>query len=177
MPETRERQLSLSTWLVLCLICEEPSHGFALAVTLGPEGSIGRIWQVPKAVVYRAMQQLEDAGLIQAADPQRSRLGPVRTPCSATPAGRRAAEAWLSRPAAHPRDVRSELLVKLALLDRAGADPRELLRAQRAQLEPIAAAIGDRLRTTAGFDHTVILWRHEALVATMRFLETVGPGA
>jgi DNA-binding PadR family transcriptional regulator len=175
MPETGEPQLSLSAWLVLCLICEEPSHGFPIAATLAPEGSIGRIWQVPKAIVYRAMQQLEEAELIQGADPERSRQGPVRTRYSATAAGQRAARAWLSRPTAHPRDIRTELLAKLALLDRTGADPQELLRAQRAQLEPIAAALDDRLRRTAGFDRTMILWRHEALAATMRFLETVGP--
>jgi hypothetical protein len=44
------------------------------------------------------------------------------------------------QPAGHPRDIRSELLVKLALLDRAGADLRDLLWAQRGQLTPFADA-------------------------------------
>jgi hypothetical protein len=33
----------------------------------------------------------------------------------------------LRTPVRHGRDVRSELLIKLALLERAGADPRDLL--------------------------------------------------
>jgi DNA-binding PadR family transcriptional regulator len=178
VPKTGEPRLSLPEWLVLCLISEKPSHGFALSAVLAREGSLGRIWQVYKPVVYRSLPRLEDAGLIQAAGPERSSLGgPSRTPYSATPAGRRAARAWLSQPVAHARDIRSELLLKLALLDRAGIDPQELLRAQRAQLEPIAAALDDRLRTSEGFDRTVILWRHEAMSATIRFLDSAGASA
>ena len=64
-------------------------------------------------------------------------------------------------------------MVKLALLDRAGADSRELLRAQLAQLRPVAAALDDRLCATTGFEHTLVLWRHEAMAATLRFLQTL----
>ena len=39
-----------------------------------------------------------------------------------TPAGRRVAKRWLDAPVQHLRDVRTELLVKLALRDRAGLD-------------------------------------------------------
>jgi hypothetical protein len=71
----------------------------------------------------------------------------------------------------HIRDVRSELMVKLALLDRAGADPRPLLAAQRDLLTPIAAALGDRLAASAGFDRTLVLWRYETVSAALRFLD------
>ena len=90
-----------------------------------------------------------------------------------TPAGRELASAWLSRPASKNRDVRSELLVKLALLDRAGADPGPLLDAQRDRLIPVAAALQDRLAEAASFDRTLILWRYETLSATLRFLEAL----
>jgi hypothetical protein len=33
--------------------------------------------------------------------------------------------------------------------------------------------LDDRLRATTGFDHVLVLWRHEALSATIRFLETL----
>jgi PadR family transcriptional regulator AphA len=79
-----------------------------------------------------------------------SRLGPARIPLWATPEGCRAAEGWLRQPACHARDVRSELLLKLALLDWAGADPRELLRAQRRQLAPVADALAGRIPATPG---------------------------
>jgi DNA-binding PadR family transcriptional regulator len=170
MPDSQAPRLSLPEWLVLSLICEKPTHGFAIARTLGPGSSLGRVWRVPKPVIYRAMQRLEVLGLVRTAGEQDSSRGPVRSLSKATPAARRAAEAWLSTPVAHARDVRSEVLVKLALLDRAEADPRELLRAQQAQLVPIATALDDRLRSTEAFEYTLALRRREAMSATMRFL-------
>src|SRR5262245_56683578 len=137
MPATEEPSLSLAEWLVLCIVCEQPQHGFAIARLLGSDGSLGKIWRVPKPVVYRALQRLEHTGLIRSAQPERSSMGPARSPVQATKAGRSLASAWLARPAGHARDVRSELLVKLALLDRAGRDPQPLLDAQRVLLVPV----------------------------------------
>jgi DNA-binding PadR family transcriptional regulator len=164
-------RLSLAEWLVLCLVCEAPSHGFALARTLSEEGELGTIWRVPKPVIYRALQRLEDAGLVATVELQPSNAGPVRSLVDATDAGRDAAAGWLAQPARHNRDVRSELLAKLALLDRTGADPAELLAAQRAQLEPVAEALHRKLARTTGFDRTVVLWRWEMVAATLRFLD------
>jgi PadR family transcriptional regulator AphA len=92
----------------------------------------------------------------------------------ATSEGRKLAAGWLLRPASHNRDVRSELLVKLALLDRRGEDPLPLLEAQREQLIPVAAALADRLAAASGFDRTLILWRCETVSATLRFLDALG---
>ncbi|HUB38382.1 MAG TPA: PadR family transcriptional regulator [Streptosporangiaceae bacterium] len=164
-------QLSLAEWLVLCLIREAPAHGFALARTLSEEGELGKIWRVPKPVIYRALQRLEDAGLVATVELQPSNSGPVRSLVDATDAGKDAAAAWLAQPARHNRDIRSELLAKLALLNRAGADPADLLAAQRAQLEPVAEALHRKLDRTTGFDRTVVLWRWEMVVATLRFLD------
>ena len=168
-----EPVLSLAEWLVLCLVCEEPRHGFAIARLLEPGGSVGRIWRVPKPVVYRALQRLEQLGLVWSAEPQPSSQGPAKLPADVTKAGRRLASGWLDRPAAHNRDVRSELLVKLALLDRAGRDPAGLLEAQRAQLIPVARALRERLADAAGFDRTLVLWRCETVSGTLRFLDGV----
>jgi DNA-binding PadR family transcriptional regulator len=173
MPASPEPELSLAEWLVLCLICERPQHGFALARLLGSEGDMGRIWRVPKPVVYRALQRLADLALVKAAEQQPSSQGPVRSPVHVTRAGRRLAAQWLNRPASHNRDVRSELLVKLALLDRSGADPRPLLDAQREQLIPVAQALRARLSMVTGFDRTLVLWRSETISATLRFLDAL----
>lgn len=121
-------------------------------------------------MVYRIIPRLERLGLIRATGEEQSSHGPVRSPVQATAAGRQAAEQWMSIPAEHARDVRSELMVKLALLDRAGSDPQPLLLAQQMQLGPIAAALDSRVRSTTGPDHIAALWRHEAMDATMRFL-------
>ena len=173
MPRRQGPGLSLAEWLVLCLVSEEPVHGFALAARLAPDGDVGMIWHVQKAVVYRAVQRLERLGLITAEDRQYSRLGPPRSRLSATPEGERAAQGWLRQPAAHPRDVRSELLLKLALLSRAGADPGDLLRAQRRQLIPVTEGLAVQLRTATGFDQALARWRHESASATLRFLDTL----
>jgi imidazolonepropionase-like amidohydrolase len=60
--------------------------------------------------------------------------------------------------------------MKLALLDRAGADPQGLLNAQVAEFAPLAAALDDRVNVTTGTDHTPALWRHQAMSATIQFL-------
>jgi DNA-binding PadR family transcriptional regulator len=171
-----EEKLSLAEWLVLCLVREDPTYGQVLVGLLARDGPLGRVWSVPKAVVYRALPRLEALGLIRTVGEQRTHLGPVRSLFEVTPAGGAAALAWLSTPVEHARDVRSELMIKLALLDRSGIDSRDLLQAQRARLLPVAAALEDRLRTTTGFEHTLVLWRHEAMTATLRFLEALsGP--
>jgi DNA-binding PadR family transcriptional regulator len=167
---TGQRRLSLDEGLVLSLVSEGPTYGLALARLLAPDGSLGQIWSVPKGVVYYTLQKLELLGLVRMTAEQRAGPGRSRSFCEVTPAGRAAAEAWLRMPADHVRDVRSELMVKFALHDRAGSEARPLVRAQLARLAPAAAALDDRLRTATGFERTMVLWRHEAMTATMQFL-------
>ena len=100
-------------------------------------------------------------------------LGPQRTIFAATPGGRQAAEDWLDTPVAHVRDIRSHLLLKLALLDRAGADPADLLRRQRAVLEPIARAIESGSAARGGFDATLLAWRRATAAAALEFLDAI----
>ena len=171
MPDPTERPLSLREWVVLCIVCEGPTHGFALGKLFSRGGSLGRVWQVSRLAVYGALRRLEQRGMVQWAGEQRTNLGPDRSLVTATRAGRKAAREWLRKPVAHGRDVRSELLMKLALLDRAGADPRQLLRDQRAEFAPLAAVLADRVQVTTGMEHTLALWRREAMSATMQFLD------
>jgi PadR family transcriptional regulator AphA len=170
MPDAGERQLRQSDWLVLCVVCEEPTHGFAVAGLFSHDGSLGRVWQVSKPAVYAAMGRLERLGLVQLAGEQHTSQGPARSLVKATPAGQAAARKWLRTPVMHGRDVRSELMIKLALLDRAGGDPCELLREQRDRSGLLAAALADRVHATTGTEHTLALWRHKAISATMQFL-------
>ena len=132
--------LSLPEWTVLTVLSQQPAHGFAVAQLTARHGELGRIWQIPRPVIYRAISRLVKAGLVRPESVQPG-LGPQRTIYAATPQGREAAERWLDTPVEHVRDIRSHLLLKFALLDRAGADPADLLRRQRAVLEPIAQAI------------------------------------
>lgn len=166
-------RLSLAEWVVLCLLAEEPSHGFALARVLGGDGELGRIWRVPKPVIYRCLQRLEDAGLAELAELQPSTEGPVRSLLTATSPGRDAAAQWLATPVRHNRDIRSELLLKLALADRARRDATPLISAQRAQLKPVASALQGRLAGASGIDRAITLWRFETVTATLRFLDAL----
>jgi hypothetical protein len=63
MPQQRGPGLPLVEWLVLCLASERPTHCFAIAGLLAEDGSLGRVWHVHKAVVYRAAQRLEHGGI------------------------------------------------------------------------------------------------------------------
>jgi len=164
--------LSLAEWTVLALISEHPTHGFAVSRLTAPDGDLGRIWHIPRPVIYRAIGRLEDAGLVtpQAVEPGR---GPQRTIYSATPAGRKAAEVWLDTPVQHIREVRSQLLIKLALLDRTGADPTSLLQRQKAILQPIVSAISAERSQHKGFDATLLAWRRATAAAALSFLDDI----
>ena len=161
------RPLSLPEWLVLCVVCEEPTTGLALTGLLSHDGSLGRIWHVPQPAIYRAMRRLKRLGFVQLTRHQ----GPDRWLITATRTGDRAARRWLRKPVTHGRNVRSELMLKLALLDRIGGDPQELLREQRAEFAPLAAALASQVDATTGTEHTLALWRHKTMSATMQFLD------
>jgi DNA-binding PadR family transcriptional regulator len=163
----------LTESVVLCVAAEKPTHGFAIAAQLGRGSALGANWYVARQQVYRSLERLAGLGLIREVGQERSSTGPVRQLCKVTPAGRELAGAWLERPARHGRDVRSELLVKLALLDRAGADASDLVRAQRDQLAPIAGALEERLQSAEGPERTVTLWWRESISATLRFLDAL----
>lgn len=166
--------LSLTEWTVLALISEDPTHGFAIFQLTAPGGELGRIWHIPKPVIYRAIGRLEEAGLVAPQNVEPGR-GPQRTIYSATPAGREAAAAWLDTPVEHVRDVRSQLLIKLALLDRAGTDASGLLRRQKAILQPIASAIAAERPQRRGFDATLLAWRRATAAAALSFLDDITP--
>ena len=169
-------RLSLAEWLVLCLVREKPTYALLVAGQLARTGSLGQIWYVPKGTVYRAVPRLELLGLIRTTGKEQTSQGPARSLLKATPAGRAAVRAWLSTPVDHPRDVRTELMAKLALLDRAGSDSLVLLQAQLARLLPVAAALDDQLRAATGFERTLLLWRQKAMTANMRFLRDLTAG-
>ena len=173
MPSPGEPSLSLSEWLVLCLITEKATHGNAIAAQLGHDWPAGPGLACAQGggVPLHRPAPAGRPGRHPGEEP--SSRGPVRTLVEATPTGRAAARAWLTRPVAHTRDIRSELLVKLALLDRAGTSPAALLQAQHTQLQPIADALAGRLGAADGFERILLLWRYETISATIRFLDAL----
>jgi PadR family transcriptional regulator AphA len=166
--------MALPEWLVLAILSQQPAHGFAVAQLTASGGELGRVWQIPKAVIYRAIGRLLDAGLI-VPEFTEAGLGPQRTVYAATDGGRAAAARWLLAPVEHVREIRSGLLLKLALLDRAGRDPVPLLQAQRAVLVPLVAALESRGGRSEGFDATILAWRRSTAVAALDFIDAIAP--
>jgi len=163
--------LSLTENVVLALLAEGTTHGWAVATLLAPQGEVGRVWTVRRALVYRAVAQLLEVGLIREAGEEPSERGPRRTLLRTTARGTRLARRWLRTPVVHVRDLRTELLVKLLLAERVGADTTSLVADQQALLVPQAVELERRLAAAEGFDAILLGWRVEATAAALRFLE------
>jgi DNA-binding PadR family transcriptional regulator len=70
--------MSLPEWTVLVLLSQRPAHGFAVSQLTAADGDLGRIWRIPRPVIYRAIGRLLDAGLITPESVEAG-LGPQRT--------------------------------------------------------------------------------------------------
>jgi PadR family transcriptional regulator AphA len=162
--------LSLSEWAVLGLVAEGRTHGFEVSRAFARGGPMGKIWTIPRPLVYRTIGSLQSAWLVGAIGASPGERGPERRLVEVTPEGRAALQRWLAKPVAHVRDARSELLVKLALHDRAGTDPLELLEAQSAHLDPLVAGLREKLAEAEGFDATLARWRLSSAEALVNFV-------
>jgi molybdopterin-binding protein len=154
----------------LALVVEGVSHGWALGTLLGPDGEIGRIWSLSRPLTYRAVEQLVGKGLLVRTG-RDSGHGRDRVVLAASLTGRRVSEQWLDAPVEHLRDVRTELLVKLALRERMGRENGPLLAAQRARFEPFVEALTSVDGQADGTVDLVDLWRRESARAVRRFLD------
>jgi PadR family transcriptional regulator AphA len=158
--------LSLAEQVCLALVVEGISHGWAIGTLLAAGGELGRIWSLTRPLSYRAIDGLVEAGLVTRRARKTGR-GHDRVLLAANARGRRSSQRWLDAPVEHIRDVRTELLIKLALRERAGLETRTLLTAQREVLQPTI----DVLTSTSEGDGLVELWRRENARAVRRFLD------
>ena len=159
-------ELSLAEWVCLALVAQKVEHGWAIGNLLVPDGELGRVWTLSRALTYRAIDGLVDKDLVSRRGTASGR-GRDRVVLRVTPSGRRLASAWLEEPVEHLRDVRTVLLLKLLLRERAGLDNHALLTAQHAQF----ADTIDNLSSTSPDDDVVDVWRRESARAVRRFLE------
>src|ERR1700730_14479024 len=97
-------QLSLGAWAVLALLCEGDTHGWALVRALAPQGEIGRVCSIRRALVYRTVGVVLAAGLVERAGTERGTRGAPRTLLHVTAGGRGAVDRWLDEPVVHVRD-------------------------------------------------------------------------
>jgi PadR family transcriptional regulator AphA len=161
--------LSLNDWTVLGVVAEAPTHGWAVVRALAPGSTIGQAWTVSRPLVYRSLSTLTTLGFVEEQGNAPSERGPQRVLLRATPRGRGALRNWLATPVDHIRELRSEFLVKVALLDRAGRSPRDLARRQLDHLAPVLSAYADE-PDGDGFDRVLWQWRRASVDAAARFL-------
>ena len=170
MARTPHDQLLLGEWACLGILYPAPTHGFAIAARLKPDGDVGRVWSLSRALTYRSLEQLTMRSYIHAVGEQPGIAGGNRTILAATRSGRAQLRKWLSTPVCHLRDLRSQLLLKLVIADLCGIDVGPMLVRQHARIEHLAAAIAGRVAADPTVD-VVDLWRIESSQAALRFLE------
>jgi DNA-binding PadR family transcriptional regulator len=165
-------QLLLGEWACLGIIYPAPTHGFAVAARLKPEGDVGRVWSISRPLTYRCLEQLAGRGYIHDTGVERGIAGGDRTILAATRSGRARLRKWLHSPVEHLRDVRSELLLKLIIADLCCIDIRPMLEQQHAVIEQLADAIAASIENGSPTD-VVELWRLESSRAALRFVEAL----
>ncbi len=168
-----ERDLGPGEWSVLALLEDAPAHGWALAKQMSRAGQIGRVWSMGRPLVYRALELLETRGLIEAVGSEPGARGPNRALFKTTPYGHAELVRWLSEPVEHVRDIRSLLLLKLVLLERAGLENTTLLKAQREVTLPAIAVLEARLETSVGTEQVFVRFRLETTRAVVCFIDGI----
>jgi DNA-binding PadR family transcriptional regulator len=164
-----EHQLLLGEWACLGIIYPAPTHGFAVAARLKPDGDVGRVWSLSRALTYRALEQLTQRSFIEPVGQEPGIAGGTRTILAATRTGRTQLRTWLSSPVVHLRNLRSELLVKLIIADICGIDCTAMLVSQRAHIVEMIDALDGQINEAPG--DVVSLWRSESSQAALRFLD------
>ncbi len=162
---------SLTEYVVLAIISEEPSHGFAVARQLAPTTALGEVWTVAHPLVYRAIGRLDEQGMIGAIGQEPGELGPTRMIYEATQRGLEAAAQWRAEPVRHLREVRTAFLAKIMLRRRAGEPLAPLIAAQRALFDPLFEGLKNFEEGQDGAERVVVAFRYESSRAVARLLE------
>jgi DNA-binding PadR family transcriptional regulator len=169
---TRDQELLLGEWACLGILYPAPTHGFAVAARLKPDADVGRVWSLSRALTYRSLDQLAIRGFIHPVAEEPGIAGGNRTILAVTRAGRAQLRKWLNTPVAHPRDLRSELLLKLVLADSCAIDISMMLDRQRKLIAATAETLAAHVAGDPG--DVVALWRSESSQAALRFLDRLG---
>lgn len=150
---------------MLALLAEEPRHGWAVQRELAPGSEVGRAWTLSRQLTYRAIDNLEKEGLVTRAA-RKPGDGGDRVIISPTATGRKQLREWLGQPVEHLRDVRTELLVKLILRERAGLDNTAFISLQKEKFSGVVDAL-----TSNRSRDLVDAWRAESARSVMKFLD------
>ena len=116
---------------LLGFLRERPMHGYEIHQLMIDPAGLGLVWQVKQSHLYAMLDKLESDGFITGRQ-ETQNMRPPRRVFRLTPLGRRAFQAWLSRPVSHGREVRLEFMAKLYFARREGPERAAgLLKLQR----------------------------------------------
>ena len=110
-------------YILLGLLRDEPSHGYALYESLRNNHELSLIWQVKRSKLYYLLDKSEGEGYLRSTTADAGPY-PERKVFQITPLGRRVFDEWLHTPVRSSRYVRLAFLSKLYFLtqiDRDGA--------------------------------------------------------
>jgi DNA-binding PadR family transcriptional regulator len=112
-PPVRRSPLALA---VLSLLAYRPLHPYGVQRLLKDWGKDQVVNVGQRAGLYKTMQRLHEAGLIEIRETSRDQLYPERTVYALTDAGRRTAQEWLGEILAAPRQEFPEFPAALSFL-------------------------------------------------------------
>ncbi|NQS90810.1 MAG: PadR family transcriptional regulator [Chloroflexi bacterium] len=104
-------------YILLGLIREEPSHGYAIFETLRNTPELSLIWQVKRSKLYYLLDKLEKEGFLTSSTSSRGHY-PDRHVYQITTRGEEVLQIWLHTPVNSSRYVRLAFLSKLFFLIR-----------------------------------------------------------
>ncbi|MEU9701603.1 PadR family transcriptional regulator [Streptomyces sp. NPDC047981] len=169
----KEPDLPLAEWIVLAIMAERPSHGFAIAALTAEGAEIGEFWYISRPMVYRSITRLAERGLILPVGAEEGNRGPQRMIYAATRSAKTTVSRWLSEPVTRLFDVRADLTCKLLLLRRRDTSPARLVERQRVVIDEIEESL--RAKEDAGdyLTRAIYAWRLEHVRAARQFLDAV----
>jgi PadR family transcriptional regulator AphA len=168
----RKTSLSTPEYAILGLL-RRPMHGYQVSREMAGGSGLGLVCPLGMSNVYFLLGNLQERALVEVEERQEERY-PPRVLLRATPAGRRAFDAWLREPVTRLRQVRLDFLVKLFFLGQ--EDPalaRDLVEAHKDFCHRYLSEWRELAKSTdsAGFDRLAIEAKIAVGEGTLRWLE------
>jgi molybdopterin-binding protein len=158
-------ELDLVSAACLVLISRGECHGYELAKQFEVGTTLGHVLTLSRPVVYRAIKTLEALQLVRSIESTGIR-GQLKWKLKCTSSGEKIVKKWLGSPVQNLRDLRTEFLIKLLLLQISKQNSKPLIKAQREALKTrIANLLADVSATP------ISIWRREQARAALRFLD------
>jgi DNA-binding PadR family transcriptional regulator len=121
----------VAEYALLGLLRAGACHGYRLAAAFAPQGWLRPILRLKMSQMYAYLHKLERQGWLRATLERDETTRPRRV-FALTPQGERVYDTWASQPVGATRDIRLELLVKLAFaIERDPALAADLVARQR----------------------------------------------